>query len=295
MDTALQILVVVALAFIGAAMGSFAGAQVWRIRAWQLKHDKANGEKVNKKEYKRLEPLTKGRGVNDRSIDLDTGKRLPWYDLIPIFSWLVLKGKSRYSKKSIGKFELFIEIGVMLFFVVSYIVWPIEISSLVEALRFVIWLVAGVVLAVLFSYDYKWQLLPNNYTVALIILGAINWLIVLFSGDDKISILLNSLGSVLILSGLYLAFYLYSKGTWVGFGDVKLGLGLALFLISWQLSFLALFLANLLGILVVMPNMIKGELKKGTKIPLGPLLIVGMIISFLFGNQIIEGYLALML
>ena len=44
-----------------------------------------------------------------------------------------------------------------------------------------------------------------------------------------------------------------------------------------------------------MPNMIKGELKKGTKIPLGPLLIVGMIISFLFGNQIIEGYLALML
>ena len=208
---------------------------------------------------------------------------------------MALKGKSRYSKKSIGKFELFIEIGVMLFFVVSYIVWPIEINSLVEALRFAIWLVAGVVLAVLFSYDYKWQLLPNNYTVALIILGAINWLIVLFSGDDKISILLNSLGSVLILSGLYLAFYLYSKGTWVGFGDVKLGLGLALFLINWQLSFLALFLANLLGILVVMPNMIKGELKKGTKIPLGPLLIVGMIISFLFGNQIIEGYLALML
>lgn len=295
MDIVLQVLIIVALGFVGAAMGSFAGAQVWRIRAQQLKQEKSEGEKVDEKEYKRLKPLINNKGLNDRSIDLDTGKRLPWYDLIPIFSWLALKGKSRYSKKPIGKFEFFIEAGVALFFIVSYVVWPVELSSFFEISRFVLWLVSGVVLAVLFSYDYKWYLLPNNYTIALAVFGALNFLMVIASSDDKIAVLLNSLASILILSGLYLAFYLYSKGKWVGFGDVKLGFGLALFLISWQLSFLALFLANLLGILVVLPSMIKGELEKGSKIPLGPLLILGMIISFLFGNQIIDGYLSLML
>ena len=295
MDIVLQVLIIVALGFVGAAMGSFAGAQVWRIRAQQLKQEKTEGEKVDEKEYKRLKPLINNKGLNDRSIDLDTGRRLPWYDLIPIFSWLVLKGKSRYSKKPIGKFEFFVEVGVALFFIISYIAWPVEINSFFEISRFVLWLVSGVILAVLFSYDYKWQLLPNNYTIALAVFGALNFLMVIASSDDKIAVLLNSLASILILSGLYLAFYLYSKGKWVGFGDVKLGFGLALFLISWQLSFLSLFLANFMGILVVLPSMIKGELAKGTKIPLGPLLILGMIIAFLFGNQIIDGYLSLML
>ncbi len=295
MDIVLQVLIIVALGFVGAAMGSFAGAQVWRIRAQQLKQEKSEGEKVDEKEYKRLKPLINNKGLNDRSIDLDTGRRLPWYDLIPIFSWLVLKGKSRYSKKPIGKFEFFVEVGVALFFIISYIAWPVEINSFFEISRFVLWLVSGVILAVLFSYDYKWQLLPNNYTIALAVFGALNFLMVIASSDDKIAVLLNSLASILILSGLYLAFYLYSKGKWVGFGDVKLGFGLALFLISWQLSFLSLFLANFMGILVVLPSMIKGELAKGTKIPLGPLLILGMIIAFLFGNQIIDGYLSLML
>ena len=58
----------------GAALGSFAGAQVWRLRARQLVEEKQAGEKVDAKEYKRLLPLTKQSVLTDRSIDLDTGK-----------------------------------------------------------------------------------------------------------------------------------------------------------------------------------------------------------------------------
>ena len=60
---------------VGAAMGSFAGAQVWRLRARQLVEEKQAGEKVDAKEYKRLLPLTKRGLLTDRSIDLDTGGR----------------------------------------------------------------------------------------------------------------------------------------------------------------------------------------------------------------------------
>lgn len=295
MDTIYQIITVIGLGVVGAALGSFAGAQVWRLRAEQLAGEKAAGEKVNEKELKRLSPLLQNKGLKDRSIDLDTGKRLPWYDLIPVFSWLKLGGKSRFTKKPIGKFELVIELGMAAFFIVSFLAWPNDLTSLFELARFIIWLASGVVLAVLFSYDAKWFLLPNSYTIALTLLGAVNFFMVLAISDYKTDTLLNLAGSILILSGLYLAFYLYSKGKWVGFGDVKLGLGLALFLISWPLSLLALFLANLLGIIVILPDMAHKKLPKGSKIPLGPLLIVGMVVSSLYGNNIIEAYLSLML
>ena len=294
MEEISQIIIAGALFIIGAALGSFAGAQVWRLRAKQLKEDKSRGEKIDEKEYRRLQPLLENKGMNDRSIDLDTGKKLPWYDLIPIFSWLALKGKSRYSKKPIGKFELFIEIGMALFFVISYLAWPVELVSSIEIIRFILWLITGVVLAILFSYDAKWYLLPNNYTLVLILFGILNFVLVFIDAEDKGATLLNTAGSILVLSGLYLAFYMYSKGKWVGFGDVKLGLGLALLLINWELSFLALFMANLLGVIIVLPGMIRGKVSRGSKIPLGPLLILGTIITFLFGEIMIEAYLSLM-
>ena len=291
----LQVMLIIWLGAVGAALGSFAGAQVWRLRATQLHYDKKTGEKVNKNEYSRLRPLLKQSILQDRSIDLDTGKKLPWYDMIPIFSWLALRGRSRYSKKPIGKFEFFIEVGVALFFIISYLMWPFELNTLLEAARFILWLATGVILAILFSYDYKWYLLPNNYTVALIVFGILYFVLSLAMAANKADYLLQGGLSVLILSGLYLALYLYSSGKWVGFGDVKLGLGLALFLANWQLSFLALFLANFIGVLLVLPGLIRGKIGRGSKIPFGPLLITGVVISLLFGSKIIEAYLSLML
>jgi len=52
-----HILIGVILGFLGLCMGSYAGATVWRLRARQLVEDKADGEKVDSKEYKKLLPL----------------------------------------------------------------------------------------------------------------------------------------------------------------------------------------------------------------------------------------------
>ena len=49
----------VLVGFLGAILGSFAGAQIWRLRARQLMEDKKAGEKVNQKELKKLSPLIK--------------------------------------------------------------------------------------------------------------------------------------------------------------------------------------------------------------------------------------------
>ncbi len=292
MDT---VFISVSLFIIGAALGSFAGAQVWRLRARQLVLDKQAGEKVSAREYKRLVPLTKQSIFTDHSIDLDTGKRLPWYDLIPVLSWLLLRGRSRFSGKPIGYFEFLIELGVGVFFVTSFLLWPENLVTPLQIIRFALWLLAGVCLAILFAYDAKWFLLPDRITLVFVILGLLYAGSFLVASKTPLDLLVSIAGSLVILSGLYLLLYIISRGRWIGFGDIKLGVGLALFVVDWRLAFIALFLANLYGTLLVLPGLISGKLKRSTHVPFGPLLILGMITAVLVGNNILNWYMSIIL
>jgi len=272
-------------------MGSFAGATVWRLRARQLKEDKADGEKISEKEYKKLLPLTKASPLQDRSQCLHCGHTLAWYDLLPLVSWMSTKGKCRYCHEKIGTFEPLIEISTAVFFVASYVLWPATLTAGGDIALFVLWLVAGVLLAILFAYDAKWFLLPNKVMFPLIAVASIAAFLQVMMSPDAVGVLINILLASFILSGLYLVLWLISKGQWVGFGDVKLGLALALLLADWQLAFIALFAANLIGCLIVIPGMLSGKLTRKTRVPFGPLLILGGVIAFLLGGPITEWYM----
>ena len=290
-----EVLIYTALIFVGAACGSFAGAQLWRLRASQLVEEKAAGEKVDEKEYKRLLPLTKKEGFKDRSIDLDTGKQLAWYDLIPIVSWIALRGKSRYSGKPIGWFEFIIEVGVAAFFVLTYMFWPNPLDSSIEIAKFIIWLIAGVVLAIQFATDYKWQILWTWLSYGLIALGFTYAALTVITAPDTGSAVISVAGSVAILGGLYFILYLVSRERWVGLGDAILGLGLGLLLADWMLAFIALFAANLIGTIVVIVGFISRKIKRGQHVPFGPFFIAGSIFALLFGDAVIRWYFTILL
>ena len=151
-----EILIYTALILAGLSLGSFAGASVYRLRARQLVEDKKAGEKVDAKEFKRLKPLSDVSTRRDRSRCLHCGHTLAWYDLLPLVSWLSLKGKCRYCKASIGRFEPVIELSMMAVFVLSYALWPFELSTPLAIAQFVLWLAASVGLAILFVYDLRW-------------------------------------------------------------------------------------------------------------------------------------------
>jgi len=286
----MEFVIYIALTLIGACLGSFAGATVWRLRARQLVEDKKAGEKVDTAEFKKLEPLTKAKVTTDRSRCLHCSYELKWYDLIPIVSWLTLRGKCRNCRKPIGYFELLIELGVAAFFVVSYVFWPFELTSTLEIARFVLWLLSGVGLAILFAYDTKWYLLPDKVTFTVVAFGLITVAITAIQSGNPVATLLSALGAVGILSGLYLFLYLISKGQWVGFGDIKLGLALALLLVDWQLALVALFLANFIGCLIVIPLMATGKLKRTSRVPFGPLLIAGAVVAQFIGVAVLSLY-----
>lgn len=287
----MEFVMYLALVLGGACLGSFAGAAVWRLRARQLARDKQEGERVDGREYNQLKKLVDTPLTKDRSRCLHCDYALRWYDLIPVVSWLVLRGKCRECRRPIGAFELLIELGMIVFFVVSYAFWPFQIDNTLEIVRFVLWLVSGVVFGMLVAYDIKWFLLPDRLTVVLAGLGLVTVVIAALQSSDAWGTVLSALGALVIMSGLYLALYLFSKGRWVGLGDVKLGVGLALLLIDWQLALVALFLANLVGCLIVIPFMIRGTLKRNSRVPFGPLLIVGTILAQLVGPSILTLYL----
>ena len=288
-----QTVAAVLLGIFGLLFGSFAGASVWRLRARQLVEDKKAGEEVDKAEYDRLVPLTKPSFTKDRSRCLHCGHTLAWYDLLPLVSWLQLRGKCRYCRTPIGRFEPLMEVMVAGYFVASYLLWPIPLTNGFELIQFGLWLAIGVGLAILFAYDQKWFLLPDVVTFSLVALAGIFAAIEVAQAPDRLVAVWNVVGAVAVLSGVYLTLWWVSKGRWVGFGDVKLGLVLALLLGDWRLAFIALFAANLIGCLVILPGLLTGVLTRTARVPFGPFLIVGALVAFFAGRAILDWYLGL--
>jgi len=291
MDKAL----IVVLGVLGALLGSFAGAQVWRLRAHQLVEDKQEGEEVDTAELKRLKVLLRP-ALQDRSECLHCHHQLAWYDLIPVVSWVSLGGKCRYCRKPIGATEILLEVGLAAVFVCSYLLWPYALDSMLHIAAFAVWLIACVIMAILFVYDAKWSLLPFVINIALIGVGVLLQVLLLASGVhlDAWSLV----GGIVLLGGLYLMFSVFG---WVGMGDGILGVGLALLLGKWQYAFLALFIANLLGCFMLIPLYARRELHRQARIPFGPFMILGAFVVMLFGSWLLAmifgptGYLQNML
>lgn len=289
-----EFIVYLALVLIGACLGSFAGATVWRLRAQQLMQDKKNKEPYDHQEYQRLKKLTGKKTAQDRSQCLECGYQLKWYDLIPVVSWVTLRGKCRACKHSIGWFEPLIEISMVAYFVLSYALWPGGVESGLQIAHFVLWLAAGVAMAILFAYDAKWFLLPDIATLALAIIGLGIVGVSAAETQDIGGTVLTAVASVGVLGGLYSVLYAVSKGRWVGFGDVKLGAALGLILVDWQLAAVALFLANFIGCLIVIPLLLAKKVERTSHIPFGPMLIGGAILAWLIGWPILDWYLSIL-
>lgn len=282
--------IAILLGLLGLFIGSFVGATVWRLRARQLRADETAGEKISHAESHEVSKLKKTSLLKDRSVCLHCGHQLEWYDLIPLISWLSLQGKCRYCRRPIGWTEPVVELSMAVFFAVSYLHWPTLLTTGFEVAHLAVWLATGTVLAILFIYDMRWFLLPNPIVFTAIGLGIVNVGVTLVDGHFALAQIMNIIYACVVLSGIYYLIYILSRHKWVGFGDVKLGLALALSLADWQLAILALFFANLIGTIIFLPLMVGGKVKRQAHVPFGPLLIGGWLIAGLFGAQIISWY-----
>src|SRR3712207_2755294 len=85
-------MVYLAFLFFGLCLGSFVNALVWRIHEQDILREK---ERLSSADKQRLEKLSISKG---RSMCMHCGHELAAKDLVPVFSWLYLRGKCRYCK-----------------------------------------------------------------------------------------------------------------------------------------------------------------------------------------------------
>lgn len=262
-----MVIISIFLGLMGLAFGSFVGALVWRLHEG--------------KDF-----------VSDRSECEHCHHKLSVWDLIPLVSWLSLKGKCRYCKKPIGASAPLYELTMAALFVLSYYAWPYTMDTWQGSLVFGLWLIYLVGLLALFVYDLRYMLLPNVLVYPLIAVAVVESAVRLLvvQGLSPMDYLNSVVFGAAALGGLYWVLYTFSKGKWVGYGDVKLGLFMGIAL-GFQRSVLALVLANIIAFIVVLPGLLVGKLKRTSRVPFGPFLIVAFTLAYLFGDKIIDWYL----
>ena len=217
-------------------------------------------------------------------------------DLVPVFSWLWLKGRCRYCQKPISPQYPLVELITAGLFVFSYLYWPLKFSALTPLLSaqavtlFIFWLVFLVGFMALAVYDLRWFLLPNKIVYSLLALALLQVIVVVLAFHGGAQSLLEAFWGVIIGGGIFYLLFEVSKGKWIGGGDVKLGTLLGLIVGGPAASFLLLFIASLLGTFVASPLLLTGKANRTTKLPFGPFLLAAAVIVRLFGASLIAWY-----
>lgn len=211
-------------------------------------------------------------------------------DLIPVFSWIALKGKCRYCSKQIPSLYPIVEISTAILFIVSYIFWPNDLADGGNIVFFIAWLASVVGLNALFLYDLKYLILPNKIVFPVFVIGLIGIIAQSILQSDLESIK-TAIYGVLIGGGIFYLLFQLSSGKWIGGGDVKLGFALGLIVGGPSNALLLLFIASSLGSIYSIPQILKKNIKVQTKIAFGPFLITAAVIVQLFGQKMIDWYI----
>lgn len=208
------------------------------------------------------------------------GHALRAWELIPILSFLIQKGRCRGCQASIAWRYPFVELLTgILFFLTAYF-------SLVTAdhpARLFLNLVFTAMLIALAFIDFDTFRLPDVLTLPLLGLGLLGAFLIPGNPTGW-----ESVYSALGAGGVFLAIALaYPQG--MGLGDVKLVAALGAFL-GFPAIFLSVFIGSFIGALVGIFLLLTGQKRFRQQIPFGPYLALGAILTLLWGNQIFDFY-----
>jgi prepilin signal peptidase PulO-like enzyme (type II secretory pathway) len=206
--------------------------------------------------------------------------------LVPVFSWLLLRGKCGFCKTKIPAQYLLVEVlsglsFLILFLKFNFLTTTPQLPILLNLMFFLI--ITGFFIAI-FLYDFFYQEIPDRFSLPAIAIAVIGNLVL-----EKITPLDMLIGSLTIFSFFLLQFIL-SKGRAIGGGDLRLGLLMGA-LLGLKLGLLALFISYIIGGIFATILLLNKTVKGKSQIAFGPFLIVGTYLSILYGEQLLNWYL----
>ena len=202
-------------------------------------------------------------------------------DLIPLFSFLTLRGKCRYCGKPISWQYPMVELGTAVAFGLLY--WQFGLQA-----DFIVYLIYAIFLIIIFVYDFRYYLILDKVSVPAIILAALLSYFVL--GIGVMDLVIGSL----IGGGFFWLQFIISKGKWIGGGDIRLGIIMGLML-GYPLVLVALFIAYLLGSLVGIFLILFGKKKWKSHVPFGTFLSAATFLTIFIGDSVVFYYTSLLL
>lgn len=207
------------------------------------------------------------------------------WDLIPVLSYVLLKGRCRKCKAVVSWHYPVIEFATGILFVLAFLSTansPEDFTTY-PILVFRNWVFVSY-LVLLFVYDWKHQFILDRFTIpAMVFAFLINlWLGVIPSWSLLI-------GAVVISLFFWLQFF-FSKGTWVGGGDVRMGALMGLML-GLTHGVVALFIAYILGAIVGVFLLVSGIVGRKTPIPFGTFMALATAAVLFAGSPILDWYL----
>jgi len=228
--------------------------------------------------------LNTHRSFGGRSGCLSCKKKLAWYELIPLFSYLYLKGRCSGCKTKISKQYFWVEFLTGLIFAGLFLKFQdlFLVNTLIFSATMAYYATMFSVLIVIAFYDLRHKIIPDTLVFVLALLSFVG----LFFFDNfgfniHIPSLMQLLAGILIPLPFAL-FWLVSKGKWMGLGDAKLAIGLGWLLgLSRALSgiVLSFWTGAIVGVLLILFSK-KHSIK--SEVPFAPFLVLGAILAFLF-------------
>jgi len=210
------------------------------------------------------------------------GKKLNWYELVPIVSFIALHGKCLKCKKKIDIRIFVVELLTAILTVGS--VFYAAINSL-DIFNLIILIAVIYIFLIIFFIDLKHAIIPDVLTILLLIISVIRIYTLEIS---FLPFILSGIGALLFFSFLFAI----TRGRGMGLGDVKLSFVLGMIL-GYPLIIIGLYMAFLTGAIVsIILVLARKKRFKGGVIPFGPFLVLGSILAIFFESWLIKFFTA---
>jgi leader peptidase (prepilin peptidase)/N-methyltransferase len=216
----------------------------------------------------------------------ECGSRIKARDLIPVLSYIILRGKCRGCKAKISLQYPLIELITGLIFFLTYRFYGFRFETFALIFLF------SILIPVAFI-DLKHMIIPNGLVLTGLAGGAAVFLYHIFYrpyalyGSElwyaPLLGMLSASGILFVIAAVGILIYKDDIG--MGMGDVKIFLPIGLFL-GWKLSLLALFIAVLLAGIVGVILLILRVFNRKSAIPLGPFIVIATVIIGLLGSRL---------
>jgi leader peptidase (prepilin peptidase) / N-methyltransferase len=280
---------------LGLAVGSFLNVVIFRLES---------GKKI----------------VNDRSMCMSCGHILAWHDLLPVLSFILLRGKCRYCREKISWQYPIVELatGIVFVLITKYQLQIIDYEHLISqfpdlpiSISYLLFIASSLI--VMFVYDLKHYIISDKVIYPAIIVALAyslfsevirnNFQFSIFNFQTisnfqflaynlRNSYFINHFFAAFLAGGFFFSIVWLTKGKGMGGGDVKLAFLMGLIL-GWPVILVSVFLSFIVGSIFGISLIFMGKKKMKSMIPFGPFLIFGTFVGLFWGEKIVKWYLGL--